>query len=265
MAKESESTKSKVNRPLPQIAQLTSASSPEKNAQTFARLELSRGHDNCLDAVLATHMVSVGLDVSRLALMVINGQPLTTAEYIQASSRVGRGDVPGIVCTNYYRNSARNLSHFENFRPYHESFYRFVEPSSVTPYTYQARLRALHAALVIVIRHSFRSLLANDRAGNFDPSDPAVKKIISDLKIRCGKADMERKQDIANHIDKLVEEWKSEVSSCKSQRRQLHYHSNDREKNSERLLYNHNDKIKGLWPTLQSMRNVEDTSLLISL
>ena len=218
-----------------------------------------------MDAVLATNMVSVGLDVSRLALMVVNGQPLTTAEYIQASSRVGRSEVPGIVITNYYRNSARNISHFENFRPYHESFYRFVEPSSVTPYTYQARLRALHAALVISIRHSLNPLLSNDKAEEFDPSQPAVKKVIEDLKIRCALADPERKKEIAGHIDKLVEEWRAEVSSCIAQRRKLHYQARDGEKNNERLLYNHDDKIKGLWPTLQSMRNVEDSALLKAL
>ena len=178
---------------------------------------------------------------------------------------MGRSSVPGIVCINYYRSSARNLSHFENFRPYHESFYRFVEPSSVTPYTYQARLRALHAALVISLRHSCRSLLANDRAGYFDPSNPAVAKVIQDFKNRCAIADPERKQDIASHIDKLVEEWSDEVRSCKLQKRQLHYQANDKEKNNDRLLYNHNDKIKGLWATLQSMRNVEETALLKTL
>jgi hypothetical protein len=169
------------------------------------------------------------------------------------------------VCINYYRNSARNQSHFENFRPYHESFYRFVEPSSVTPYTYQARLRALHAALVISLRHSCRFLLENDRAGHFDPTNPAVQKVIQDLKTRCAMADSERKKDIAIHIDKLVEEWAGEVSSCMSQKRQLHYQAGDKEKNNERLLYNHNDKIKGLWTTLQSMRNVEETALLKSI
>ena len=63
--------------------------------------------------------------------MQSGGQPLTTAEYIQASSRVGRGEVPGLVVANYYRDQARSLSHYENFRPYHESFYRFVgQPAS---------------------------------------------------------------------------------------------------------------------------------------
>lgn len=67
--------------------------------------------------------------------MIMNGQPITTAEYIQASSRVGRGDVAGIVFANYYKDQARSLSHYENFYPYHQSFYRHVEPTSITPYT----------------------------------------------------------------------------------------------------------------------------------
>ncbi|XOV89804.1 MAG: helicase-related protein [Pseudomonadota bacterium] len=255
----------KVTRALPHLAQLTSVSSAEQNARTFTQLESVRGKEECLDAVLATNMVSVGLDVPRLALMVINGQPLTTAEYIQASSRVGRSVVPGIVCMNYYRNSARNVSHFENFRPYHESFYRFVEPTSVTPFTYQSRLRALHAALVIAIRYSCRSLLANNRAASFDPENAQVKKVIQDLKRRCSMADPGREDDISSHIDRLVDEWQAEIRSCALQKRQLSFQANDKEKNNERLLYNHTDKIKGLWPTLQSMRNVEQTALLKSL
>ena len=123
-------------------------------------------------------MISVGLDVARLALMIINGQPLTTAEYIQASSRVGRSEVPGLVFANYYRNQARSLSHYESFRPYHEAFYRFVEPTSVTPYTYQARLRALHAALVIVMRHAGLGLLRNNTAADFDPDNPRVAEAV---------------------------------------------------------------------------------------
>ena len=130
------------------IEQLTSTQTVEKNADTFRRLSKRANDTDSIDAVLATNMVSVGIDVSRLALMVVNGQPLTTAEYIQATSRVGRADVPGLVVANYYRHQARSLSHYENFRAYHQSFYRFVEPGSVTPYTYQVRSRALHAALV---------------------------------------------------------------------------------------------------------------------
>ena len=167
----------------PAVAQLTSRSSAQENARTFDRLAAPRGAPDCLDAVLATNMLSVGVDVERLAAMVINGQPLTTAEYIQASSRIGRGGVPGLVVANYYRHQARSLSHYENFRPYHESFYRFVEPTSVTPFTYQVRKRALHAALVTALRHGCDHLTANGGAGRFRRDDAQVQAVVEALKI----------------------------------------------------------------------------------
>ena len=255
-------TESLIRRSSHQLAQLTSIASSEENAQVFARLEHGRSSDDCLDAVLATNMVSVGLDVGRLALMVINGQPLTTAEYIQASSRVGRSTVPGIVCVNYYRDQARSLSHYENFRPYHESFYRFVEPTSVTPYTYQARMRALHAALVIVVRHSCGHLLANSNAGAFDPTDHKVRSVIEIFKKRCARADTERAEEIAAHIDTLVSEWHGRAIYADQARCQLDYQVSDKDAANERLLFKHDAKIKGLWPTLQSMRNVENSALV---
>jgi hypothetical protein len=245
-----------------QIAQLTSRASAEENARTFSRLEYTRDNPECLDAVLATNMVSVGLDVARLALMIVNGQPLTTAEYIQASSRVGRGEVPGLVFANYYRNQARSLSHYESFRPYHEAFYRFVEPTSVTPYTYQARTRALHAALVIAIRHAGHYLLANKQAGQFNPSHDYVKKVVETLKRRCSQADPERAKETAAHIDQLVKQWRAEATRCQTSKIKLNYKVPDKDKVENRLLYNHDDQIKGLWPTLHSMRNVENTGLL---
>ncbi len=244
------------------IVQLTSLSTAQENAETFSRLELSRDHDLSLDAVLATNMISVGLDVGRLALMIINGQPLTTAEYIQASSRVGRGKVPGIVFINFYRDQARSISHYENFRPFHESFYRFVEPTSITPYTFQSRRRALHAALVIGLRHGSLHLLDNNQAGALDPDQTATRKVIETLKRRCSLADKERAPEILRHIDKLVLEWKSEADLCRSVKRQLDYSAKDNTNNVNRLLHNHDDKITGLWPTLQSMRSVENSALL---
>ncbi len=242
------------------IRQLTSIASAEENAATFARLENPVNDKRCLDAVLATNMISVGLDVARLALMVIKGQPLTTAEYIQASSRIGRGEVPGLVVANYYRDQARSISHYENFRPYHESFYRFVEPSSITPYTHQTRSRALHAALVIALRHSCAHLLANDKAGEFDPDHDCVRKTISIFRQRCALADPERASQTDEHIQRLINEWHEEIKRCGSKHR-LVYHAHDRA--STGLLRNYDEKLdKGLWGTLQSMRNVEETALL---
>ncbi|MCW0202542.1 helicase-related protein [Rhodanobacter thiooxydans] len=246
------------------IAQLTSLQTAEENSAIFTRLALQRGADGCLDAVLATNMVSVGLDVARLALMTINGQPLTTAEYIQASSRVGRSDVPGVAFMNYYRDQARSLSHYESFRPFHEAFYRFVEPTSVTPFTYQARLRALHAALVIVIRHARIGFAGNDDAARFDPDIAGVDKAIREFKRRCGQSatDTRQQAEIETHIDSLVVAWRDEVERCRTLSCALRYQESDNDKAAGRLLYNHDDRITGLWPTLQSLRNVENSALL---
>ena len=252
-------------RATPSIAQLTSLQTAEQNAEIFARLKRACGEVGCLDAVLATNMISVGLDVGRLGLMIINGQPLTTAEYIQASSRVGRSEVPGVVFANYYRDQARSLSHYESFRPYHDAFYRFVEPTSVTPYTYQARLRALHAALVIVIRHARQGLLDNGSASHFDPNVASIAKSIERLKRRCAQATFDKDGEVDSHIDALVAEWRSEVERCRDSRRKLEYQVPNQDTGRDRLLYNHDDRIRGLWPTLQSLRNVENSALLEAL
>ena len=249
----------------PRIAQLTSRRTARENAETFQQLAMRQGNDEtCLDAVLATNMVSVGLDVARLALMIVNGQPLTTAEYIQATSRVGRADVPGLVVTNYYRHQARSLSHYESFRPYHESFYRFVEPGSVTPHTWQVRTRALHAALVIALRHVCADLRSNTSAGHFDQDSPEVKAVIAELQGRCKRAAAEPGQgrDTASHIDRLAGQWHDEARRCKEESRQLSYRAPDGERNADRLLHTHGESRPGLWATLHSMRNVEGTGSL---
>ena len=244
----------------PAVAQLTSRSSAEENARTFDRLAARRGAPDCLDAVLATNMLSVGVDVDRLAAMVVNGQPLTTAEYIQASSRIGRGDVPGLVFANYYRHQARSLSHYENFRPYHESFYRFVEPTSVTPFTYRVRKRALHAALVIALRHGCDDLTANSAAGRFRRDGAQVQAAVEALKRRCRRAAGDAANGTARHLDRLVDEWHDEALRCDRENRGLHYHCRD--ESADRLLGAFDGARPGRWRTLNSMRNVEDTALL---
>ena len=247
-------------RSQPAIAQLTSQSTAQENARTFDRLEAPRGAADCLDAVLATNMISVGVDVDRLAAMVINGQPLTTAEYIQASSRIGRAGVPGLVFANYYRHQARSLSHYENFRPYHESFYRFVEPTSVTPFTYQVRKRALHAALVIALRHGCDALIDNAAAGRFDKDNTRVQAVIETLKGRCRRAETEAADETARHIERLVDEWQETAGRCERQKRGLHYDCRDNA--ADRLLGEFDGARPGLWKTLHSMRNIEGTAVL---
>ena len=243
------------------LAQVTSRATAQENARTFDQLAHDRGKPDCLDAVLATNMISVGVDVDRLALMVINGQPFTTAEYIQASSRIGRAAVPGLVVANYYRHQARSLSHYENFRPYHESFYRFVEPTSVTPFTRQVRNRALHAALVIALRHGCDELRANRSAGQFDAKMTSVRETVEKLKRRCRRAaDENLAHATADQLDRLVERWRQEAERCRDRKRGLHYEAKDGGANA--LLCQFDDPDAGVWRTLNSMRNVEETGLL---
>lgn len=246
---------------LPEIAQLTSIPSARKNAETFQRLEKFHGEEGHIDVLLATNMLSVGVDVARLALMVVHGQPHSTAEYIQASSRVGRSEVPGVVVANYFRHQARSLSAYEMFRPFHESFYRFVEPASVTPFTYPVRARALHAALVIVIRHMRGGFAGNQACSRFDSEAGLTLKAVAALKERCAKAASEEEmRDLGSQLDDLVGQWAEEVRRCRKKRRNLAYHSRDNSADS--LLTRHDRDARGLWPTLDSMRNVESTAVL---
>ena len=123
------------------------------------------GGDRPIDVALATNMISVGLDIDRLGLMLVMGQPKGTAEYIQATSRVGRNDdKPGLVITLLNIHRPRDRSHYEHFRMYHQTFYRSVEASSITPFSPRALDRALAASLVGLARHAEPQLTANDHA-----------------------------------------------------------------------------------------------------
>ncbi|MDB4358034.1 helicase-related protein, partial [bacterium] len=108
-----------------------------------------------LDACLASNIIEVGVDVDRLSLMAVQGQPKTTAQYIQATGRIGRNtERPGLVVVNYGAQKGRDRSHYEQFQAYHDRLYAAVEPSSVTPFTLPVMKRALHSAMAAWIRQS---------------------------------------------------------------------------------------------------------------
>ncbi|MBS1711255.1 MAG: helicase [Armatimonadetes bacterium] len=240
------------------IVELTSNTEDEMT-DLLARL----GRPKDVSVVSCTNMLSVGVDVKRLAVMTIVGQPKATAEYIQASSRVGRSNVPGVVIALYRPLKPRDRSHYESFRSYHESLYRYVEPTSVTPFSLPARQRALHAALVVLVRHA-AGLSANGDASRFRKADEHVHSAIEALKNRSFVVDHLESTATSEHLDKLADNWEHEAlefgNSLKYSTKAAGGHS---------LLRNFDtggsdDATQPPWPTLQSMRNVDsDSNVLI--
>ncbi len=213
---------------------------------------------------LCTNMISVGMDVSRLAAMIVSAQPLTTAEYIQATSRVGRGEVPGMVATHFLRTQARSLSHFEGFRQFHESMYRFVEPSSVAPFTPRCRERALPAALVIAMRYGVEKgggawLLDNRAAGRLRKDVPEIERALAVLRERLARACAEEmRAEVLGHLNELVEQWHTKAT--KDSRRGLVYYANTNQPQVRRLMrrFEQTDSTDiDEWPVGTSMRSVD--------
>jgi hypothetical protein len=254
-------------------AELTSNRNASEIRKYLSDLETSYSSKNnkAISTLLCTNMVSVGLDIARLGLMVINGQPFTTGEYIQASSRVGRNQTPGIVVAHYFRNHARDMSHYENFRAYHESFYRFVEPTSLTPFSAPSRQRALHAAVVILMRHGV-GLLLNDMADRMNSEDENVKKAVDIFLDRCKKASPNEYEKTKEHVVQLLYHWQELSGQDGWVRRRLQYDTPHGRKDKKPLLIRYNDSRlqgrqitsrKDSWRTLQSMRNVDEECAIV--
>jgi hypothetical protein len=139
--------------------ELTSRVDTAHVSEAKRRLALPFGNEKRVDVAIATNMISVGLDITRLGLMVVFGQPKSSAEYIQATSRVGRdADRPGLVVTIFNVHKPRDRSHYERFAAYHETFYRSVEATSVTPFSPRALDKGLAAAFVGLVRHGHRPM-----------------------------------------------------------------------------------------------------------
>lgn len=138
------------------IRELTGRLEDQEVVQAIGDLETPHGADRkAVDVCLASNIIEVGVDIDRLSLMTVAGQPKTTAQYIQVTGRVGRNiERPGLVVTMYGAAKPRDRSHYEKFRTYHERLYAEVEPTSVTPMSRRALERALHAVLTILVRHS---------------------------------------------------------------------------------------------------------------
>jgi hypothetical protein len=161
-----------------------------------------------VDVCLATNMIQVGLDVPRLGLMTVVGQPKTTSEYIQATSRVGRdARGPGLVTAVYNPAKPRDRSHFEHFRSYHQSIYRWVEPTSVTPFAVPVRERALHAQLITLARYLGDQTI---RQIPSPPPDDHLFKEIRDILIdRIQQVDAGESPFADQMLTDLIKRWRS--------------------------------------------------------
>ena len=165
-------------------------------------------HKKPVDICLATNMISVGVDLPRLGLMTVAGQPKTTSEYIQATSRVGRSsDAPGLIFTVYNPGKPRDRSHYEHFVSYHSRVYCNVEPTSVTPFSGPLRDRALHALLIGLYR------LEGDKQLNSDPPKYPDQKTIDNLKEtianRVSSIDKDELNATLYHLDSILDQWKN--------------------------------------------------------
>jgi hypothetical protein len=203
-------------------------------------------------------MLSVGIDVPRLALMLMVGQPKTTSEYIQATSRVGRGEVRGVITTLFRSNRARDRSHFEAFRSYHESLYRTVEPTSVTPWSLASRERSLAGALVLLMRHTFSKLAPNDAAVQMNLDDSqlltATRKRIESLAAVVARSDDTEVDETLAHVKSLLNDWNRRATEARDSGGELVY---DRTKNAAIALLRRFGQSGEGWLVADSMRSVD--------
>ncbi len=172
------------------------------------RMAISYPDPDTLDVILATNMISVGVDIDRLGLMTVMGQPQSTSEYIQATSRVGRR-YPGLVITMLIAANSRNRSHYESFRDFHAALYRQVESSSVTPFSSQARSRALHAVLVALVRLTVPALRANDSASQVVNMLASVEPAKVAILERVRRVDEQELENTRVELDQIIGKWVS--------------------------------------------------------
>ena len=201
-----------------EVVELTSRVSTDKVAEARRRLEAPfHNIDQRVDCAIATNMISVGLDIPRLGLMVVLGQPKTHAEYIQATSRVGRDDSrPGLVVTLLNIHKPRDRSHYERFRHYHETFYRSVEVSSVTPFAARALDRGFAGALVGLARHAQPELTPPEGAEHIVDVRASVERLLIEVfleRVRqqpfADEAEREeRLRSVQNRVVDLLDSWR---------------------------------------------------------
>ena len=230
--------------------ELTSRMDSDTLTQVIQK-DLKQGYPkvSALDYVLASNMISVGVDVGRLGVMTVAGQPKTNAEYIQATSRVGRSN-PGLVITAYNAARSRDRSHYEQFMKYHSSMYRYVEATSVTPFSDRARDRVLPALFVSLVRYLIPGMLPNEAAVKFRKSNPEVQKIRNYILEYVDIVDPDEKGSVEAHLDRLADFWEREAQGTLVYKSYKQGQKSLLQKDTQELLFS----------AMNSMRSIERQS-----
>lgn len=242
--------------------ELTSRIPNEKIKKNLDKLEIEfNGNINehkAYDLVLATNMISVGLDVSRLGLMIMNGMPPNTAEYIQASSRVARKN-EGLVITLYDPFNSRDLSYFEDFVQFHKTFYKQVEPLSVTPFAENALDKMLFTLILAYFRHT-TPYTANNAATAL--IDDKVKVELRDNLLQLFQNHQFAQNDlqlITEKIDNILRDWKTKAEDLPD----LKYFWRDHPKDSLIVPIQEKKNDGDTLTAMQSMRSVEPSAEIL--
>ena len=211
------------------------------------------GSTNPYDFVLASNMISVGVDVGRLGTMVVVGQPKSTAEYIQATSRVGREN-PGLVLTTYNQAKSRDRSHYEQFSQYHASFYKYVEATSITPFADRARDRALQTMYIILCRYYLPELFSDKDAVNYSRSLPNLSKIRKYILDYVEIVDPDEKDNVKSELEQIEDAWETYAS----RKDELRYKFN-KYAGADKSLFAPDYEENSRFRVLNTMRSVETT------
>jgi len=209
----------KLIRKLFEVTELTSRIRSDQVPKELERLEKAYvakdergGEPDAVDACLASNIIEVGVDVSRLSLMAIVGQPKTTSQYIQVSSRVGRDpEKPGLVAVLYGPSKPRDRSHYERFRTYHQKLYAQVEPTSVTPFSPPAVDRALHGVIVAAVRQLGEMRTAASTPVPFPLAEGSdLRDLVEELiDLRCTTVDPDERNSVMERFRRRLSEWQA--------------------------------------------------------
>lgn len=228
------------------------------------------------DYILATNMISVGLDVGRFNTIIMNSMPRNIAEYIQASSRVAR-EQKGLVLTLHNPYRSRDVSHYEKFREFHEKLYFYVEPISITPFSMKSIEKYLALYLAAIVRHSFNKLADRKSAGRINEGDLSrqIKEMVIEYfdkryermqrpgvsLLERGLLTSELKDNIIKFVDEALRQWEEKANETEG----LVYY-NTQYQNTSALFSvpaDYDDsKGENLWTVPQSLRIVEPEAVL---